>query len=399
MQEPGHVPASPVLFLSPSVIVLKDVVTLVADMGRLLDAADALLLGPEGDKYAVVLMLPRDSSSSSRSDGQTLVYIQDLSVQDDAGMDTPASAFFVAARGASRVAETARAAAIVTDRVRQQQRQNQNQQQGPCERGGALAPEGPRFMAIQLSGRPERVRHVDAMRRLLPSLEVVEAIDGAAELDGAALRSLVSSGFVLPGSTDDAYVVPRRPILVNNVAAFLSHRRALARVADGTRVGVVLEDDVELLGDFLEAARVATEAMLADPEGVEFVQLYVMPDQLAVVRPKAWTPRRHILAGDGHGRNGRESRLWSLVPKPTYSWGLHAYAVSPAGAAKLLAHLWPMLGAVDEQLPRLSGSAVAMHVLFDERGGAAVLRESTSAPSVTNETTTRSTVEEVLSMV
>jgi hypothetical protein len=40
-----------------------------------------------------------------------------------------------------------------------------------------------------------------------------------------------------------------------------------------------------------------------------------------------------------------------------------------------------------------------MHVLFDERGGAAVLRESTSAPSVTNETTTRSTVEEILSMV
>ena len=170
----------------------------------------------------------------------------------------------------------------------------------------------PRFLAIQLSNRPERVRVVDAMRPLLSTLEVVDAIDGAAELDAPALTSLIDSGFILRGCTDDAFVVPRKPILVNNVAAFLSHRLALTRVAEGSRVGVVIEDDVELLGDFLEAARAATAAMLADPEEVEFVQLYVMPDQLPVVRPKAWTPRR------------RAGRRWTLIPKPQYSWGLHA---------------------------------------------------------------------------
>jgi hypothetical protein len=137
---------------------------------------------------------------------------------------------------------------------------------------------------------------------------------------------------------------------------------------------VVLEDDVLLFGGFLEAARAATDAILAEPNEVEFVQLYVMPQQLLMVRPKAWTPRRHHPLVPCH----------SLVPKPDYSWGLHAYAVSPVGAAKILASTWPMLGAADEQIPRLSG--VGMHVLFhDDPWAPDVLREDgNAAPSVTN---------------
>ena len=44
-----------------------------------------------------------------------------------------------------------------------------------------------------------------------------------------------------------------------------------------------------------------------------------------------------------------------------------------------------MFGAVDEQMPRLSGAGVAMHVMFrDDERGDAILRESEHAPSVTN---------------
>ena len=373
-------PASPVICLAPCVVVLKDLAALAADLdscGHSCMSADAVLLGPVGAERTAVLIPPHSADHNNNVEWNNVGWLNDIAVVDDAGMDAPASAIFVAPPGAARgarAAATARAASIVAARTLAtvQASTLPRVSAAPGTPGGLLWG-GPRFLAIQLSNRPERVKHVDAMRRLLPSLEVVDAVDGASELDASALGSLVDSGFILPHSTDDIYVVPRRPFLVNNVAAFLSHRRALARVAEGSRIGVVLEDDIELLGDFLEGVSAATNAMLADPEGIEFVQLYVMPDQLAVVRPKAWTPRRPA------------GRRWTLIPKPQYAWGLHAYAVTPAGAAKIVSRMWPMLGAVDEQLPRLSGAGIAMHVLFrDDETGDAILKESECAPSVTN---------------
>ena len=220
-----------------------------------------------------------------------------------------------------------------------------------------------RFFPICISSRPERVRcvrayraHVEAIaaKRGRPwTLEVVEAVDGKAELDAAKLGELRASGFL--ASEHDAYM-PGRPIVVNQVAAFLSHRRALGRIADlaGSAItfGVVLEDDL-VIDDrdaFESAVEAASEVLRRRPE-VGLVQLYVMPAQRSLFRPGPGFSRKAArLAEDRVGR-------WTVVPKPTVSWGSHAYAVRPRAARLLLDdHMWPMLGAIDEQLARASAA-------------------------------------------
>ena len=225
-----------------------------------------------------------------------------------------------------------------------------------------------RFYAVLLERRSERVAMVDAMRTSLRMLEVVPAVDGAAELGEAELKALADAGFLVPpfvhefGGGGGAFAV-------NQVASFLSHRKAIARVAEDCRAGlcdfgVVLEDDVELRPGFAAAVEaVASSSSSSQGNEVDVVQLYVMPSQRMSFR-KTWD---------------RAPCVRELKRSPPGTWGMQAYLIAGADAAdKLLRGLWPMRGATDEQLSRVPG--LELYALT----GCQLLREDdAAAPSVT----------------
>ena len=250
-----------------------------------------------------------------------------------------------------------------------------------------------RYYVILLSRRPERVALVERMRQLLPpdSLTVVEAVDGAAELDADALADLAESGFIRAPYEDE--YVPGRPLLVNSVAACMSHRRALERVAQDLEAaeaarsasgrgrplcGVVLEDDVVLSPESFEwVVRATAEACWGKGGGggggggaatpVDIVQMYVMPSQRGFVRPTSF--------GAGKASDKEE---YQVVPSPEGTWGMQCYMMRASGARKLHAGLSPMRGAVDEQLSRIPGLG---H--FALVGDPILEEDNVGAPSVT----------------
>ena len=222
------------------------------------------------------------------------------------------------------------------------------------------------FFAILLPGRPDRAEKVEAMRRLIPSLTVLEAVDGA-RLEPEELRRMVASGFLVPGadgSLVDAYVTAeRRRLSRGNLGAFLSHRQAMARVAaladaqpgGGPRYGVVLEDDVVLRPGFLEAVALLTSVCdgLREQGGVvpDVVNMYVFEQQ------RQFFPQ---FAAAAAAEAAGEVPSAALVPTPEGLWGLQAYFMPPAGASKALGALWPMRGAVDEQVTRVGLNSLTL---------------------------------------
>lgn len=215
------------------------------------------------------------------------------------------------------------------------------------------------FGVVHLERRQDRRACVDAMRAFVAArfpmvdgsrFEVVPAVDGRAELDGAALDALRASGFL---AVEEDSFQPGRRITPNVVAAFLSHRRAIERIGSGcgsgcgSGYGVVLEDDMVLLEGFPDAVEAARAAMDADAS-IDLVQLYVMPQQRLLFRPRAcWASGRPRTDAATAG-------AFEVVRKPPSSWGTHAYMVRASSARRLLDGLWPMLGACDEQMSRLS---------------------------------------------
>lgn len=235
------------------------------------------------------------------------------------------------------------------------------------------------YYAVLLTGRPERVAKVEAATAELGSarVEVVEAVDGAREMDEGALGRLVEAGFLSASSPlpKDEFTGARlRP---NNVAAFLSHRRALEHVvANGDAFAVILEDDVSLRPRFKEAVQRVVGSM-GNTSVPDVVQLHVMPNQ-RMSFAKTWEHAGGICASRDDD--------WGLEDCPKGIWGMQAYLVTAAAARALLAPggLWPMRGAVDEQLSRLSQEGVIrLRALV---GFPTIVDEDTrSAPSVTNQ--------------
>ena len=203
-----------------------------------------------------------------------------------------------------------------------------------------------RYYAVLLRGRPDREAAVARLRAALPNLTVVDAVDGAA-LGGPELRGLAHTHGFLQAPYVDTLVngagKDQRRLLVNSVAAFLSHRRAIkaavddaaAAEAQGRDAGaaVVFEDDVALRPEFLPVLDGVQDAVAGRP--VDVVHLYVMPGQRAAFRRP--TNPRYVLART-----------------PAGLWGMQAYLLpDAAAAAKVLAGLWPMRGVVDEQITRI----------------------------------------------
>lgn len=250
------------------------------------------------------------------------------------------------------------------------------------------------YYPILLQSRPDRVRHVAEMRRVLSpgATRIVDAVDGKRDLDASAIAGLVAAGFLVP-PFDDAFV-PGRSITINNVAAFLSHRRAVERFLqdagdDENAVGIVLEDDVILLPSdrdidrsrldcmvdrILDAFDLGQSSQSSQSSHPDVVQLYIMPQQGPMIRPPTF----------GVSNTSRVS----LIRSPVGTWGMQCYMMRPAGARKLLRGLWPMRGAVDEQLTRLILGTDGPFSLYCLIGEQVLLEDDVGAPSATQENPT-----------
>lgn len=218
------------------------------------------------------------------------------------------------------------------------------------------------FFVVLLRDRPDRVAKVDVMRQMVPSLQVIDAIDGG-KLTIEELGRLVESGMLKPGPDGkhvDEYV-DGRVMTVGNLGAYLSHRLAMQRVAalgrdvGGPRYGVVLEDDVVLRPGFLEAVALMVHAF--DSMGLEgavvpdIVNMYVFESQRRFFKQFADQER---VSGQGQVPSA------ALVPTPVGLWGLQCYMLPPPGAAKALQLMWPMRGAVDEQITRVGLNSLTL---------------------------------------
>ena len=233
-----------------------------------------------------------------------------------------------------------------------------------------------RYYAVLLESRPERVAIVDDMKKALPegSLTVVGAVDGRKELDAARLSALTLSGFLEP-LYYDAYV-PDRPMLVNTVASFMSHVRALKRLVEDLEtdgnpnaVGVILEDDVRFLVPFHRKIVDTCRAVWWEEGGssADVVQMFVMPMQRIFVNP---------IVRYGQRRPRHDEHV--VIRSPESNWGMQCYMMRLEGAKKLLEGFAVMRGAADEQISRIPGLDLRCLV------GPPILEEdTTNAPSVT----------------
>ena len=220
------------------------------------------------------------------------------------------------------------------------------------------------YFAVCLTKRPERLAHVKSMCREVPSLEIVDAIDGRRMIDGPYVKRLVDRGFLK--SFEDEHV-SNRPLTVNNLAAFLSHLEALHRVRDAlkskyTDFGVILEDDVILSQDFQSVVKSVAKS-IEDRDDVDVVLLYVFPSQGMIARPISLVPL---------------STTRVLVPTPEGLWGQQGYLVTRSGVDKLIEGFGEMRSVMDEQMTRIEN--LNSWVLS---GPSIIEEDNVGAPSVT----------------
>jgi GR25 family glycosyltransferase involved in LPS biosynthesis len=187
------------------------------------------------------------------------------------------------------------------------------------------------FYCVCLVNRQERIESVNEIRRVIPNLQIIEALDGKF-MTKDDIEKYTKEGFLIKdrnGTYTDKYITGR-PLNVGNVGSFISHRKAIEKISQQSkRFGIVIEDDVVLENNFLENICNIVEHV----KNVEFdlINLYVFESQ----RPMF--PKNEVC----------------LRKVPVGLWGLQLYLVEKNKAQKVLNALWPMLGATDEQITRV----------------------------------------------
>lgn len=163
-------------------------------------------------------------------------------------------------------------------------------------------------------------------------LQLVDAVEGAALPDELRRRCA-------PATTRTLY---GRELRAGELGCHFSHASIWAQIADGQApFGIVLEDDVSLDDGFKRA--------LADLASVD------CPWDL--IRLAGTRPRRHRVVT----RTSEERALARLVRGPS---GTEAYALSQAGARRLLAYSDPVVHPVDEAIDRYWESGLDTYALL-----------------------------------
>lgn len=347
------------LFLEPNIVVSKDVVALLKDVVSNisnLSNLSRLSKSPHREqKWRVYFgrphsIYPQFTNSQSR-DGLTRVDVENCTSRLISGFHSGAT-FHVA-----------RDSLHMLNLVTLSQRLSSQCIRIPLTFRESRESRAPNYFAyaVTLTSRPERIAHVETLKFAIPHLIIIDAIDGS-RLGRRELGEL--NGFLKEPFVDE--FVPGRLITVNQVAAFLSHKRALETFLEESRefsYGVIFEDDVVLYDDFQDTLNSTIREM--SEWDIDVVQMYLLPLQRNSVRPVTLSLK---FPSDKE-----------LVPSGPGTWGMQTYVVSRKGAKKLLDGLETMRGSVDEQLSRIEGLNLFAYV------GPNVLEEDTkNAPSVTN---------------
>lgn len=188
------------------------------------------------------------------------------------------------------------------------------------------------YYVVCLTGKEDRMKNVENMKSVLPNIKVIDAFDGQKytkqdiiQLQNEGMLPLESYRFM------DSYVagpVRGRPIRVGELGAFMSHRKAIEAIANGSSdFAVIFEDDVVIEDDFEHKLK---HTMKFLPKEVDIVHLFVFPDQ------------RHYFPENKN-----------LFKTPSGLFGLQCYLVTKHGAKFILDRLKPMLGAIDEMITRI----------------------------------------------
>ena len=197
-----------------------------------------------------------------------------------------------------------------------------------------------RFYIISLRNTSiERKLNIQTIYKKLPNVKIVEAIDGS-QLTKEDLEKFVSNKALIPPFQDQ--YINGRPILVNQFACLLSHKKALdlaAKELKPNECAVIIEDDAFILDGFLNIIK---EIKLRfDSNGDDLVNLCVY-DHDASIRDASI---RDALIRDASIKD-------ALIPTPKGLWGTACY-MTTAGAFRN--NLIPMRGALDEQLTNMPG--------------------------------------------
>jgi GR25 family glycosyltransferase involved in LPS biosynthesis len=186
------------------------------------------------------------------------------------------------------------------------------------------------FYCVCLVNRPERIESLNKIKKVIPNIVVIEAVDGKYFTKDDIIK-MTQDGFLVPneqGRYLDSYV-RGRPLSVGNIGAFVSHRKALEAISkQDKKYGIIIEDDVVILEDFLEnVENILNQSKNLD---LDWLNLYVFESQRSAV------PSQQC-----------------LFKIPTGLWGMQLYVVPKEKAQNVLNGLWPMKGAVDEQITRV----------------------------------------------
>jgi GR25 family glycosyltransferase involved in LPS biosynthesis len=186
-----------------------------------------------------------------------------------------------------------------------------------------------RFYIISLKNTSiERKLNIQKIAKELPNVTIVEAINGS-ELTKQDLEKFVRNNALIP-PFEDQYV-KGRPILVNQFACLLSHKKTLdlaAKELKPNECAVIIEDDIALLDNFLNVVK---EIKLRfDSNGDDLINLFL----------------------NDHDAGIKYAKTDIFVPTPKGLWGTVCYMTK---AGEFRNNLIPMRGALDEQLTNMPG--------------------------------------------
>jgi len=194
-----------------------------------------------------------------------------------------------------------------------------------------LTPQDLKYYVVCLTNRADRVANVTESRKVIPQMEIIEAVDGN-KMTVDDIRDWQKKGYLPEDHRlyDHMIVAPLRgrKLKMGEIGAFLSHCKALEAIANGDAPGgVVFEDDAIPLPGFM--TNLATI--------------------LNVLRP--YTDFVHLFVSHSHKKFfSKEPRLYTA---PNGLHGMVCYFVTKEGAKYALKRMKPQCGAVDETITRI----------------------------------------------
>lgn len=186
------------------------------------------------------------------------------------------------------------------------------------------------FYCVCLVNRPDRIENLKQIQKVIPNIVVIEALDGK-YITKADILKYTEEGFLIPqnGKYVDSYITGR-PLNVGNIGAFVTHKTAIEAISkQDKKYGIIIEDDIVLQDRFLENL----EDIIEHSKNLDFdlLHLYIFESQRQIF------PQNEKC----------------FVKTPVGLWGLQLYMIKKTNAVNVLKALWPMLGAVDEQITRM----------------------------------------------